>query len=103
MALQRSNDARPRVKLNVPAAAVDFFGGKVECTFRAVGINFSIRRRIEIEPNTANSCGSHFFDLGLRCVLVDDGDTTSASAKLTNGIECARIVGSIDAWLHDDN
>src|SRR6202158_249343 len=88
--LQRSDNVRPRVKLDVPAATVDLFGGKVECTFRVVGINFPIRRRIEIEPNTANTCGSHFIDLGLRCVLVNDGDATSAGAELANGVERAR-------------
>src|SRR5712671_7323161 len=74
MGFQRRDNARTGIELDMPAAALDLFDRRVERAFRAVGIDFPARGRVEIETDAANSLGGHLVDLVARSVLVDDGD-----------------------------
>src|SRR5712675_2634526 len=99
MTLQRRDNARTGIKLDMPAVALDLFDRRVERAFRVVGIDFPARGRVEIETNAANSLGGHLIDLVARRVLVDDGDAARASTQGADGIERTGIVGPVDAGL----
>ena len=77
--LEAFNNGEPGVQLDMPAATLDTVDRGLEALPGDRGIGHSCG--FEIDPYPSNTCAHHLVEHGLRCLVIDDGDTARPASE----------------------
>ena len=99
--LSASMTVQLRVELNMPAPLLCSRDGIGESLARDRWIVDAGSRKVQTNPSNAGF--AHRVQLGIGRLVVDHRHTTHATPKRAHAVEGARVVGPVDARLHDDD